>query len=229
MLGRPEVRLLARLALVTAVAALPAAIALASCGTDAEGPDACRQIEEARCALAPTCSPGFDVQSCELFYRDECLVGLQNNAIGEPPQTTVGACVTALDQITACASGVDGGDGGCPGLGILVEMDASCNGPDGGPIEVTPCNVLLNCPEVLYACAFIAAVPGADAGDAGDATGTGGSPVFTTSTSSSSTAATGTGGAASTSSTAASTTSTGTGGASGTGGSGTGGMDASSD
>ncbi len=213
-------RLLGRLLLVAAVAALPAAIALASCGTDAEGIDACRQIEETRCDLAPTCSPGFDVQSCILFYRDECLVGLQNNTIGEPDEATViQPCITALDEVAACASGagsVDGGDGGCPGLGILVEMDASCPAPDGGTIEITPCNVLLNCPQVLYACAFVAGVPSADAGDGGDggdaSFGVGGGTGVTATTSTTTTTATtatGAGGA---------TSATGTGGFIGVGG-----------
>lgn len=159
-------RLVARLVLAAALAALPLGVAVVNCGTDAVGIDACRQIETARCNLAPQCSPGFDVDRCTRFYRDECLVGLENPDAGATvdPNMLAQGCVNALDALAACA---DAGTADCPGVTFVP--DASC-GPSSLP--ETACNVIMACPEVLAACHFIAgpdAGTSSDAGDAGDA------------------------------------------------------------
>jgi hypothetical protein len=156
------VRWLPRLLLAVGLAALPAGVAVLSCGTGAVGVDACRTIEEARCQLAPMCSPTmFDVGRCTRFYRDECLVGIQdttitdNNALATDAQN----CVAALNAIAACGAG----DAGCAALDLVP--DASC--ADGGYDPTSPCNVILYCPEVLGECSFVV-----QPADAGTATGT---------------------------------------------------------
>jgi hypothetical protein len=162
------VRLIPRLILAAALAALPAGFALASCATDAQGVDACRKIEEARCQVAPLCSPGFDVDRCTRFYRDQCLVGIQNTTNTTDPNTLAQPCVDAINAAAACAT-ADGGATVCPGADLVP--DASCT--EVSPSDPTACNVILFCPEVLAACAFTA-LP-ADAGtdtsvaEAGDA------------------------------------------------------------
>jgi hypothetical protein len=155
------VRLLVRLFVTAAIAALPVALAVASCGTDAVGVGACTEIEEARCYLAPLCVSGFDVQKCLLFYRDECLVGIQDtDPDAGDPSTLAPGCVAALEETSKC---VDGGDGGCPGLAaLLVAPDASCT--EGATPDPTACNIIVACPEILAACAFLAQP---DAGDGG--------------------------------------------------------------
>jgi hypothetical protein len=79
----------------------------AACGTAADGVDACKQIEEARCKLAPACgitleppysNAGTDVDACIRYYDIACLHGLE---VGNPGPTAVNACVAA---ITNCAT-----------------------------------------------------------------------------------------------------------------------------
>ena len=127
--------------LVLAVfAAIPAVLAVVACGTDAVGVEACRQIEEARCKMAPNCpssgidlskpvhrdSPKTDIDACIRFYRDACLHGLTTPT--DPGQVAVKACVDAINQ----------GD----------------------------CNVLVH-PETHPSCAFLVPPPPATTTDAG--------------------------------------------------------------
>ena len=158
-------RPLARLLLAAALAAIPIGLALASCGSDADGVAACRQIEAARCDLAPACSPGFDVASCTLFYRDACLVGIANADAGDVT-SDIAPCIAALK---ACGTADGSADLGCPGQ--LLYDGATCLADGGTEIPATPCNIIMVCPEVLASCHFVAALPdaGADA-DAADAT-----------------------------------------------------------
>lgn len=74
------------------------------CGTDPQGVDACRTIEQARCRRAPGCPElgiaGDQVESCVQFANDQCLHGL---AVPDPGTTTVGQCASAIeDTATAC-------------------------------------------------------------------------------------------------------------------------------
>jgi hypothetical protein len=88
--------------------ALAGVLVMASgCATGADGVDACKQIEEARCKLAPACgialqppysTAGTDVDACIRYYDIACLHGLE---VGNPGTTTVNACVAA---ITDCAT-----------------------------------------------------------------------------------------------------------------------------
>jgi hypothetical protein len=150
------VRLIPRLLLVAAVAAGPAGFVVASCSTDAVGVDACRTIEEARCQMGPLCTQGFDVARCTRFYRDQCLVGIQNttDTSNDDLNAAAKACVSALQVAAACVA--DGGAAGpCPGLALIP--DASCT--EVTPSDPTACNVITACPEVLQACNFVAAPP----------------------------------------------------------------------
>jgi hypothetical protein len=88
-------------------AAIPPVLAVVACGTDAVGVEACRQIEEARCKMAPNCgvdltkpvhrdSPRTDIDACIRFYRDQCLHGLTTPS--DPGQVAVTQCVDAINQ-----------------------------------------------------------------------------------------------------------------------------------
>jgi hypothetical protein len=146
-------------------------LSVPSCGTDAVGVDACRQIENARCQASVAC--GFtaaDVTSCVSFYHDQCLHGLEN-ATAEPAQTNIDLCIAALDAVGTCAA-----------QGDLTMAD--CTPPvtlnpalDGGLIDTeTPCQVLQHEPEDLNDCAFI--VEPLDAGTGGGGSGAGGSFIL---------------------------------------------------
>lgn len=170
---RPVVRLL----LAAAFASAPVAFAIVSCGTDAENIDACRQIEGARCELAPACAAGFDVDSCTRFYREACLVGTANVDAGDV-SALVNPCIDALK---ACAAADAPADLGCPGQALAAsDAGALCKDLDGRALDPTPCNIVMQCPEALAACAWIAKPPsagtgGSDAGSGGDgSTGGGG-------------------------------------------------------
>lgn len=155
-----------RLILAALLAALPFGFALSSCSTDAVGVDACRKIEEARCQVAPLCSPGFDVDRCTRFYRDQCLNGIQNPAPLADPNTLAQPCVDAINAAAACAQS-GGGNQTCPGLSLVPY--ATCT--ETTPSDPTACNVILYCPEALAACNFVAT---ADAGTDADADTDGG-------------------------------------------------------
>jgi hypothetical protein len=167
-----------RLLIAAAVAAVPAARAAASCGTGAVGVAACRTIEDARCDAAPVCSPGFDVNDCVLFYHDDCLNGLGygNDDAGDDEKgysTLATKCVAAIN---ACAGEPQlhaPVEGGCGAYGL--QPGVTCG--DAGLTAITPCDIILQCPEVLADCNFVAATDaGSDAETDADAaeTGTGG-------------------------------------------------------
>lgn len=177
-------RPVARILLAALFAAVPAGLAAVSCGTDAQNVDACRQIEGARCEVAPACSAGFDVDRCKRFYRDECLVGIGNADAGDVTNL-IQPCIKALQ---ACAAADASAEAGCPGQAL--HEAAKCHDTQGTVLEPTACNILMHCPEVLEACNWAAKPPataadgGTDGGDAGTGgggtgggnTGTGGNP-----------------------------------------------------
>jgi hypothetical protein len=108
--------------------------------------------------MGPLCTPGFDVARCNRFYRDQCLVGIQNTTDTSNDDLNAAAtkCVAALQAAAACAA--DGGSAApCPGLALIP--DASCT--EVTPSDPTACNVITACPEVLQDCNFVAAPPDA--------------------------------------------------------------------
>ncbi len=152
-----RLRPLAGLLLSAALAAfaLLTLVAPASCGSDAVGVDSCRAIETARCEAATAC--GFSeekVQTCTLFYRDECLHGVENADAGEPASTTVDACVAAVNATAACAKAGAKTIEGCAGAALLA----------GADVKLAPCVILQDKVELLAACAFATLAPTPDAG-----------------------------------------------------------------
>ena len=124
--------------------------ALAACGTDAVGVEACRQIETARCTAAPQCkgdpsSAGIEteeqVDNCITFYRDQCLHGLEN-AEDEPKTKDVDRCIAAIEATTSCQKNGAATMAGCEGVTVVE-----------GAAELSPCAVLAE-PENLTDCTF---------------------------------------------------------------------------
>jgi len=154
------VRLISRLVLAAALATPP--VVVASCSTGAVGVSACTTIEEYRCTIAPLCTPGFDVDQCQRFYRDACLNGIQNTTLTTNPSTLAPACVSALQAVAASAA--DGGANSPYPAAELVPGVACAGLMTSDP---TACDVILDCPEALPDCNFVAAP--LDAGTDGDA------------------------------------------------------------
>jgi hypothetical protein len=98
--------------LVLLVLALAAAPVAAGCGTDAQGVQTCKDIEEARCNAAASCpsvqitppysNNGSDVAACIRYYDVACLHGL---AVSDPGSSThyVTDCIKAISAKGACA------------------------------------------------------------------------------------------------------------------------------
>jgi hypothetical protein len=136
--SRPLAHLLVAVGLSAALGALAA-----SCGTDAVGVDACRQIESARCDDAPTCKADFDVAHCQAFYRDQCMHGIEN--AGHPPSDAeVSDCVAAIHAVTDCAK-----------RGAANMKDCNVALVDGVlPATLSPCDVVMSNAHLLAKCAF---------------------------------------------------------------------------
>jgi hypothetical protein len=74
-----------------------------ACGTDANGIETCKKIEEARCRRAPDCGMslatpvhvGNDVNACIRYYDDACLHGIAGN---EPSAAALNACIAAINS-----------------------------------------------------------------------------------------------------------------------------------
>lgn len=76
-----------------------------SCGTDAVGVGACREIEYARCEAAVSCGMIDDAESCKQYYQDHCLHGVD---LDEGPRSVaVGNCVSAIRAAGRCADRQD--------------------------------------------------------------------------------------------------------------------------
>jgi hypothetical protein len=134
-----------------------------NCNGSATGIDACRAIEEKKCALVMGC-PGStvqtdaDVTACKLFYRDQCLHGIADSA--EPDDAAVASCLAALDAAGACKDGALATCVGAPELAAGVDAT-----------KTTGCSAVL-ASEVLAGCGFLA--PKAGAGGAGGGSSSGG-------------------------------------------------------
>lgn len=116
------------------------------CGSDAEGIDECREIEEARCEAGQYCASLDigDVDACKRFYRDQCLHGMASGT--KPGAPAVKKCVTAIQAAGSCAK---------QKLQTLEECAAA--GFDVGPAlpsTIAPCDVIEK-PETIVACEFL--------------------------------------------------------------------------
>ncbi|MEM9693184.1 MAG: hypothetical protein AAGA56_11610 [Myxococcota bacterium] len=159
-------------------------VSLVHCGNDAVGVEACRRIEQRRCALALGClrdpdsgsgEPFFrlvqnedDVVQCQAFYEDQCRFGLANDSLGgEPEPLLVDACLGALDAAATCQN-------------ESLETCATADTIDTSAATSTRGCSLIFRPEQLTACSFLippaeVVVTSAGGGDTTDAEGGGGS------------------------------------------------------
>lgn len=159
---------------------VPAALWLVpGCGTDAVGVEACRQVEMARCDLAPLCA-GFDgspniktaeqTQNCRQLYSDHCLLGLENTK-SEVGQADIDACVKALKKTADCPDPQSSTAGAC---GVNLR--------DGVDQTLQPCRILQQ-PHWLEACKWLdknkKIKVGDDEGAGGGGGGGGGTPSLT--------------------------------------------------
>ncbi len=135
-------------------------VSSAGCGTDAQGVDDCREIEQARCAAAKNCGFVSDVPSCQRFYRDQCLHGLP---VSPPGSVKVNACVATIQAAGACATQSQGADTPLSQCNPMVTT--------GAPGVDTVCDLVKE-PEKAAECSFL--TPSADAG-VGGASSSGGS------------------------------------------------------
>ena len=136
--------------LLLALAGLGVAVTGAGCGSNAQGIDACKSIEQARCQQIPNCpdvsvSPpiwyttGSAVDACNRYYDTACGHGL---SIGSNPSTSdVNACVAAIN---ANGCGVVASPQSDPACAWLVPPadedageagDAAADGADGADGE----------------------------------------------------------------------------------------------
>jgi hypothetical protein len=119
----------------------------AGCGTDAQGVDDCRDIEQARCAAAKSCGIVEDVDACQRFYRDQCLHGL---AVSPPSSTMLKACLATIHQAGMCAASDAG-----------TELSDCTDVTQSAPRAKKACDLVTN-PEYAEECSFLA--PAEDAG-----------------------------------------------------------------
>jgi hypothetical protein len=103
-LDRPPRRRTFGNSVLKTIALLAAALGVAagsSCGTDAVGVSACRDIEYARCEAAVSCGLIDDAESCKRYYNDHCLHGV---ALDEGPgSVAVRNCVSSIRAAGRCA------------------------------------------------------------------------------------------------------------------------------
>ena len=120
-----------------ALGAAAIATGVGGCGNGADGVGSCRQIEEARCRRAPSCSisleppfhtSGGDVDACIRFYDIACLHGLD---VAEPNNATINLCVSAIENLSTSCTIVSNpaSDPRCawlaPAVTPVVTVDAS--------------------------------------------------------------------------------------------------------
>jgi len=94
-----------RVAIAVGTLALACALGAPACGTDANGTEACRKIEQARCRKAAAACPELGllgstgVEECVQYARDRCFHGL---GVADPGHPAVDACVSAIEQAATC-------------------------------------------------------------------------------------------------------------------------------
>lgn len=127
-------------------------VSAAGCGTDAQGVNDCREIEQTRCVAAKNCGIVSDVDACQRYYRDQCLHGLP---VAPPGSVKLKACVDVIRAAGVCAQS----------LGIETKLSA-CEPSlaSSAPSLATACDLVRE-PEKSEECLFL--TPGADAGVGG--------------------------------------------------------------
>jgi hypothetical protein len=171
---RPAFRSPAAFLVAAALAAgVPLGFAIVSCSTGAVGVQACRDIETARCQAAAACGFSADqVSSCTLFYRDQCLDGIQNTTDNPPSTAEIQSCIAAVEASEACAQA---------GVPSMVTCGAAPLVDAGEDDAYTPCSIILTSADQLEACSWVTLPPDAgtptvtcgDAGEDGDAADSG--------------------------------------------------------
>ena len=160
-------------ATIAAIGTLLWAAQIVACSTDAVGIEACRSIETERCKLAPTCAgekgrpkikTTAQVTNCMNYYHDHCLVGLENEAQGDPSKESVNACVAAIQKTVACQKS------GLTTMAACALVDAGAAVDDS---TLSPCAVF-DAPEHLTACRFVEKAGTTVATTAAATTGSGG-------------------------------------------------------
>ena len=144
-------------------------VSATGCGTDAQGVDECRDIEQARCTAAKNCGLISDVPACQRFYRDQCLHGLP---VASPGSVKVQECVATIRAAGVCATQSDGADT------LLQECESAVTA--SAPGVRTACGLVKE-PEKAVECSFLTPSAGGasnsgdgnSAGEAGEA-GSGG-------------------------------------------------------
>ncbi|WP_437840906.1 hypothetical protein [Sorangium sp. So ce1153] len=155
-------------------------LATQSCGNDAVGVDACRQIERARCEAAAVCPEWVStattddpVKTCIEFYWDQCLHGVERDHTSagtgnaqiapEPTDAEVQACVAAVGAARDCASAKVASMAECPAAPLAESKDDS----------ISPCVVITQKAHLLEACAFVLEDDGGAGGSGAGASGSG--------------------------------------------------------
>jgi hypothetical protein len=142
--------------MAVAVLALPAFVALTSCGTNAVAVEACRQIEAARCDAMQACGLSADAAAaCSSFYHDQCLHGVENPK-PDAGTATIDACVAAIRATAACARAGAADMAACPAAPLTSSADAA----------LKPCDVIGKNAHLLSDCAFVVALSDGGASDA---------------------------------------------------------------
>jgi hypothetical protein len=127
-------------------------VSATGCGTDAQGVDDCRNIEQTRCEAAKNCGLISDVPGCQRFYRDQCLHGLP---VTPPGSVRLKECVDTIRAAGVCA--MQSGD---PNT-LLRDCDPAVT---QGARVLTVC-ALVKEPEKAQECSFL--TPSADGGVGG--------------------------------------------------------------
>ena len=124
-------------------------VSATGCGTDAQGVDDCRNIEQTRCEAAKSCGLVTDVPACQRFYRDQCLHGLP---VPPPGSVKLQECLATIRAAGECAT--QSGDPNTP----LSQCDPAVT---QGARVLTVC-ALVKEPEKSQECLFL--TPSADGG-----------------------------------------------------------------
>src|SRR6478752_1297132 len=146
-------------ALLSAVCAFTL-VSAGGCGTNAQGVDECRQIEETRCIAAKNCGFVSDIPDCQRYYRSQCLHGLP---VPAPGSAKLNACLDVIRAAGKCAesSGVDT---------LLDDCEPSLSNSAAADELKTTCDLVKE-PEKSVECSFLTGSSSGGAGGGGNTEG----------------------------------------------------------